>query len=265
MYEYDSLKVERRDNGVAIVTLNRPDRMNTMNLAMKPELADLFGSKLIEDRDLRCVILTGAGEKAFCAGADIKERATRKLPLAEYYAKQKATHDMTLMIENFERPVIAAINGYALGGGMELALSTDIRIAADHAKMGLPEVNLGAFPAAGGTQRMPRLIGAPLAKELMFTGRHITADEALAYGLVNRVVPGAELMETALELADQIAEKPPLSVSFIKGAVNTGVQVSLEAGLQYERLNAAIVLESEDRKEGMTAFVEKRKPVFRGV
>ncbi|GGE20687.1 enoyl-CoA hydratase [Primorskyibacter flagellatus] len=265
MYEYETLLVERRDNGVAIVTLNRPDRMNTMNLAMKPELADLFGQKLVEDRGLRCVILTGAGDKAFCAGADIKERASQKLPLAEYYARQKATHDMTLMIENFERPVIGAINGYALGGGMELALSTDIRIAADHAKMGLPEVNLGAFPAAGGTQRMPRLIGAPLAKELMFTGRHITAEEALAYGLVSRVVPGVELMKNALELADTIAEKPPLSVSFIKGAVNTGMQVGLEAGLQYERLNAAIVLQSEDRTEGMTAFVEKRKPVFRGV
>lgn len=265
MYDYETLLVERRENGVTIVTLNRPDRMNTMNLAMKPELADLFGAKLIEDRDLRCVILTGAGDKAFCAGADIKERASRTLPLAEYYARQKATHDLTLMIENFERPVIAAINGYALGGGMELALSADIRFAADHAKMGLPEVNLGAFPAAGGTQRMPRLIGAPLAKDLMFTGRHIDAKEALAHGLVNRVLPGAELMTAALDFAGGIAEKPPLSVSFIKGAINTGLQVGLEAGLQYERLNAAIVLQSEDRSEGMKAFVEKRKPVFRGV
>ena len=250
MYEFETLLVERRDNGVAIVTLNRPDRMNTMNLAMKPELADLFGKKLIEDRDLRCVIVTGAGDRAFCAGADIKERASQKL---------------TLMIENFERPVIGAINGYALGGGMELALSTDIRIAADHAKMGLPEVNLGAFPAAGGTQRMPRLVGMPVAKELMFTGRHVDAAEALSLGLVNRVVPGGDLMKIALELADTIAEKPPLSISFIKGAINTGMQVGLEAGLQYERLNAAIVLQSEDRTEGMTAFVEKRKPVFRGV
>lgn len=265
MYGYDTLLVERRDNGVAIVTLNRPDRMNTMNLAMKPELADLFGRKLVEDRDLRCVILTGAGDRAFCAGADIKERASQKLPLAEYYAKQKATHDLTMMIETFERPVIAAINGYALGGGMELALSADIRFAADHAKMGLPEVNLGAFPAAGGTQRMPRLVGAPLAKELMFTGRHIDAQEALSHGLINRIVPREDLMAATLEFADVIAEKPPLSVSFIKGAVNTGLQVSLEAGLQYERLNAAIVLQSEDRTEGMKAFVEKRKPVFRGV
>jgi len=265
MYEYETLLVERRDNGVAIVTLNRPDRMNTLGGTMKPDLWDLFQNKLLEDRDLRCVILTGAGDKAFCAGADIKERAANKLPLAEYYAKQKYTHDLTLLIENFERPVIGAINGYALGGGMEIALSTDIRFAADHAKMGLPEVNLGAFPAAGGTQRMPRLVGAPLAKELIFTGRHIDAAEALSHGLVNKVVPGAELMDAALDLADRIAEKPPLSVSFIKGAVNTGLQVGLEAGLQYERLNAAIVLQSEDRTEGMKAFVEKRKPVFRGV
>ena len=264
-YDYETLLVERRDNGVAIVTLNRPDRMNTLGGTMKPDLWDLFQNKLVEDRDLRCVVLTGAGDRAFCAGADIKERAARKLPLAEYYAKQKYTHDLTRLIENFERPVICAINGFALGGGMEIAMCTDFRIAADHAKMGLPEVNLGAFPAAGGTQRMPRLVGAAVAKELMFTGRHMDAAEALSLGLVNRVVPGADLMAEALQLAETIAEKPPLSVSFIKSAVNTGQQVSLEAGLEYERLNAAIVLQSEDRTEGMKAFVEKRKPVFRGV
>ena len=264
MPQYETLLYEKHDNGVAVVTLNRPDRMNTLGGTMKPDLWDVFGREMLNDRDIRCVILTGAGEKAFCAGADIKERAGNRLPAAEYYAKQKSTHDLTRLIETFERPVIGAINGYALGGGMEIALCADIRIAADHAKFGLPEVNLGAFPAAGGTQRMPRLIGVPAAKELMFTGRHMDAAEALQRGLVNQVVPMAELMSTARALADTIAAKPPLSVSFIKGAINTGIQVGIDEGLQYERLNAAIVLDSEDRTEGMKAFVEKRKPVFKG-
>jgi len=264
MKEYETLKVARRDDGVVTVTLNRPDRMNTLGGSMKPDLWDVFSDLLLEDRDLRCVVLTGAGERAFCAGADIKERAASRPPRAEYFARQKFTHDLTRLIETFERPVIAAINGVALGGGMEIALCADIRIAADHARFGLPEVNLGVLPAAGGTQRMPRLIGESRAKELMFTGRMMDAEEALACGLVSRVVPQAKLMETALALAAEIAAKPPLSVSFIKNAVHTGMQVGMEAGLDYERYAAAMIMDSEDRAEGMAAFLEKRKPVFKG-
>jgi len=264
MPDYETLIYDRADNGVATVTLNRPDRMNTLGGTMKPDLYDLFQNVMLNDRGLRCVILTGAGDRAFCAGADIKERAASRPPRAEYYARQKFTHDLTRLIETFERPVIAAINGVALGGGMEIALCADIRIAADHARLGLPEVKLGVLPAAGGTQRMPRLIGAPLAKELMFTGRHITADEALAYGIVNRVVPQADLMAEARKLADEIAAQPPLSVAFIKQAINTGLQSGIDQGLEVERLGAAMIMDSADRAEGMAAFLEKRKPVFRG-
>lgn len=264
MPHYDTLIYEKAENGVVTITLNRPDRMNTLGGSMKPDLYDAFQNVMLNDREVRCVILTGAGDRAFCAGADIKERAASRPPRAEYYAKQKFTHDLTRLIETFERPVIAAINGVALGGGMEIALCADLRLAADHAKMGLPEVNLGVLPAAGGTQRMPRLIGGPLAKELMFTGRHITAEEALAYGIVNRVVPATALMAEARKLADEIAAKPPLSIAFIKQAINTGLQVGMEEGLEYERLGAAMIMDSADRAEGMAAFLEKRKPVFRG-
>jgi enoyl-CoA hydratase/carnithine racemase len=263
MSDYETLLYKVED-GVATVTLNRPDRMNTLGGTMKPDLWDVFTQRMLEDRSIRCVVLTGAGERAFCAGADIKERAGNRPPPAEYFARQKFTHDLTRAIENFERPVIAAINGVALGGGMEFALCADIRIAADHARFGLPEVNLGVLPAAGGTQRAPRLIGESRAKELMYTGRMMLADEALSCGLVSKVVPQADLMNTAMTLAREIAQKPPLSVSFIKNAVNTGMQVGMDAGLEYERLGAAMLIDSDDRKEGMAAFLEKRSPDFKG-
>jgi len=264
MPDYETLIYEKAENGVVTITLNRPERMNTLGGSMKPDLYDAFQNVMLNDREVRCVILTGAGDRAFCAGADIKERAASRPPRAEYYARQKFTHDLTRLIETFERPVIAAINGVALGGGLEIALCADIRYAADHAKLGLPEVNLGVLPAAGGTQRLPRLIGGPLAKELMFTGRHLTAAEALTLGIVNRVVPAAELMTEARKLADEIAAKPPLSVAFMKQAINAGLQVGMDEGLEYERLGAAMIMDSADRAEGMAAFLEKRKPVFRG-
>lgn len=252
------------DDGVAKITLNRPDRMNTMGGSMKSDLFDVFAHRMPNDRTIRCVVLTGVGNKAFCAGADIKERAGSALSAAEYHTHQKYTHDLTCLIEKFKYPVIAAINGVALGGGMEIALCADIRIAADHARFGLPEVNLGVMPAAGGTQRAPRILGASKAKELMFTGRMMLADEALACGLVSHVVPQAQLMDTALALAEELARKPPLSVAFIKHAVNAGLQVGMDAGLEYERLGAAMVMASDDRKEGMAAFIEKRPAIFKG-
>lgn len=261
---YETLLYELHDDGVAVVTLNRPDRMNTLGGTMKPDLYDLFMNVMLNDRNVRCVVLTGQGERAFCAGADIKERAANRPVPAEYFAKQKYTHDLFTGIEEFERPVIAAINGVALGGGCELALCADIRIAADTARIGLTEVKLGVLPAAGGTQRLPRLIGESRAKEMMFTGNMLSADEALACGLVSKVVPQADLMETALTMAREIASKPPLSVSFIKQAVHAGMQVGMEAGLDYERYAAAMLMDSEDRKEGFAAFLEKRKPVFKG-
>ncbi|WP_253207168.1 enoyl-CoA hydratase/isomerase family protein [Verticiella alkaliphila] len=183
---------------------------------------------------------------------------------AAFFVAQKATHDLFRNIEEFEKPTLAAINGVALGGGLELAMCCDLRVAAEHAEFGLPELRLGVIPAAGGTQRLPRLIGEARAKALMFTAAKINAAQALSHGLVTQVVPGGELLTTVLALADQIAEMPPLAVRFAKRAVNRGMQTDLDSGLEYERYAAAMLIDSEDRKEGMRAFVEKRKPVFVG-
>lgn len=261
---FETLLYEVHD-GVAVVTLHRPERMNTLGGTMKPDLQAVFGDLARNNDAVRAVVLTGSGDRAFCAGADIKERAGLQQTLPEYHLKQKATHDLFRAIETFEKPVIAAINGVALGGGLELALCADIRIAASHAKLGLPEARIGALPAAGGTQRLPRLVGVGWAKQLMFTCDHIDAQQALAIGLVTQVTEPAELMPTALALAARIAANAPLSVRFIKQAVDRGMQVGIEAGLEYERYAAAIVVSSQDRVEGMTAFVEKRKPVFKGI
>lgn len=261
---FETLLYEVRD-GVAVVTLHRPDRMNTLGGSMKPDLQAVFGDLARNDDAVRAVVLTGSGDRAFCAGADIKERAGLQQSLPEYHLKQKATHDLFRTIETFEKPVIAAINGVALGGGLELALCADIRIAASHAKLGLPEARIGALPAAGGTQRLPRLVGMGWAKQLMFTCDHIDAQQALAIGLVTQVTDPRELMSTSLALAERIAANAPLSLRFIKQAVDRGMQVGIEAGLEYERYAAAIVVSSQDRVEGMKSFVEKRKPVFKGV
>jgi enoyl-CoA hydratase len=252
------------EDGVAIIRLNRPDRMNTLGGSMKSDLDTAFFTYARGDARVRCVIVTGTGERAFCAGADIKERVTGDPRATEYFVRQQLTHDLFRRIETFERPVIAAINGVALGGGLEIALACDIRIAASHARLGLTEVKLGVIPAAGGTQRLPRVIGESAAKELIFTGRMLNAEEALAYGLVSRVVAQDKLMDEALALAREIAAQPPLAVAFAKQAVNAGLQVGIDAGLNYERYAASMLIDSEDRKEGMTAFVEKRKALFKG-
>ncbi|CAM4328525.1 enoyl-CoA hydratase/isomerase family protein [Bordetella muralis] len=261
---YDTLQLDI-NGAIAIVTLNRPERMNTLGGSMKEDLHHVFTERIRNDESIRAVVIIGTGERAFCAGADIKERVSRALTLPAYHAGQKATHQLFSAIEAIEVPVIAAINGVALGGGLELALCADLRIAAEHAKLGLPEARLGALPAAGGTQRLPRMIGTALAKQLMFTCEHITAARALSIGLVNEVVPLTDLLPRALELANQISANAPLSIRFIKQAINQGMRVDLESGLEYERYAAAIVVSSEDRKEGMRAFVEKRTPQFQGV
>ena len=249
---------------VAVVTLNRPERMNTLGGTMKPDLSHAFFELARNDERVRVVILTGAGDRAFCAGADIKERAGQQVSASDFFVTQKATHDLFRAIEEFEKPVIAAINGVALGGGLELALCCDIRLAADHARLGLPEVRLGVIPAAGGTQRLPRLIGEARAKALMFTAAQIDAAQALSYGLVTQVLPAADLMAEAMTLARQIGEMPPLAVRFAKRAVNRGMQTDLDSGLEYERYASAMLVDTEDRREGMRAFVDKRKPVFQG-
>lgn len=259
----DTLLYEVRGN-VAVVTLNRPDRMNTLGGSMKPDLARAFFEFARADERVRAVLVTGSGERAFCAGADIKERAGNQVSGTEYFVAQKATHDLFRNIEEFEKPVIAAINGVALGGGLEIALCCDIRIAASSARFGLPEIKLGVIPAAGGTQRLPRLIGEGRAKELILTADIVDAETALRYGIVSRLLPPGELMPSALELAQRIAEHPPMAVRFAKRAINRGMQTDLDSGLEYERYAAAMIMDSDDRKEGMRAFVEKRKPVFTG-
>lgn len=261
---FDTLLYEVRDS-VALVTLNRPDRMNSIGGSMKEDLRRAFLELARQDASVRVVVITGAGDKAFCAGADIKERAGSSVPLPEYHLRQKATHELFRAIETFEKPVIAAINGVALGGGLEIALCADVRLAASHARLGLPEARIGALPAAGGTQRLPRLVGPGWAKQLMLTCDHISAEQALRIGLVNEVTAPEALLPAALAMAGRMAANAPLSLRFIKHAIDTGMQVGIEAGLEYERYAAAIVVSSEDRREGMRAFVEKRKPVFRGV
>ena len=259
-----TLLYEVRDR-VAVVTLNRPDRMNTLGSTMKPDLARAFFELARNDDQVRAVLITGSGDKAFCAGADIKERATDVVRGTEYFVRQKATHELFRNIEEFEKPVIAAINGVALGGGLELALCADVRLCAPHARLGLPEAKIGALPAAGGTQRLPRLVGTAWAKQLMLTCDHIDAELALRIGLVTQVVPAAELLDTALAMAGRMAANAPLSLRYIKQAIDLGQQVGIEAGLEYERFAAAIVVSSADRREGMQAFIDKRPPNFQGV
>lgn len=252
------------EDGVALIRINRPDRMNTLGGTLKPDLATAFFEFARNDESVRAVVLTGVGDRAFCAGADIKERADRQTTIPDYFVAQEYTHDLFRRIETFERPVIAAINGVALGGGLELALCCDIRIAAAHARLGLTEVKLGAIPAAGGTQRLSRAIGESAAKELIFTSRMLSAEEALGHRLISRVAPSETMLDMAMGLAKEIAQQPPLAVSFSKQVINAGGQVGVDEGLIYERYAAAILVNSEDRKEGFRAFVEKRPPVFRG-
>jgi len=259
---YDTLLLTVAD-GVATLTLNRLEAMNAITQRMKDELAAALDA-IDADDTARVLLITGAGAKAFCAGADIKERAGSQPTPAEFVFRQQATHRLFTRIEQFDKPVVAAINGVAFGGGAEIALCADIRLMADTAAIGLTEVNLGIIPAGGGTQRLPRLVGAAKAKELIFTAARLKADEALAIGLVNRVVPAAELMVQALDLARSIAVKPPLAVRMAKQAIDKGMQTNTQTAMAFELYAAAILFDTEDRKEGMRAFIEKRAAVFRG-
>ncbi len=260
--DYKTLRLAVAE-GVATLTLHRPEAMNAITQAMKDELAAVLD--VVEaDAGVRVLVITGAGEKAFCAGADIKERSGSEPTPAEFFFRQQATHRLFSRIERLTKPVVAAINGVAYGGGAEIALCADLRVAADTATIGLTEVNLGVIPAGGGTQRLPRLVGAAKAKELIFTGARLVAAEALAIGLVNRVVPAAELAVRTAELAAQIAAKPPLAVRFAKQAIDKGLEADTQTALDFELYAAAILFATEDRKEGMRAFIEKRAPQFRG-
>jgi enoyl-CoA hydratase len=258
---YKYVLVDRED-GIAVVTINRPDKFNALNEEVVADISAAM-DELAEDAEVRAIVLTGAGDKAFVSGADIGLLQGLESPQAAADHSRRG-QAMTLKIEHLPKPVIVALNGYALGGGLELAMACDIRIAADSAKLGQPEMNLGLSPGYGGTQRLPRLVGKGMAKLLLLTGDMIDAEEALRIGLVQRVVPGAELMTEAKALAHRLAEKSPLSMAACKRAVNMGLETDLERGLSIEAMEFGALSATEDYQEGTAAFLEKRKAVFKG-
>lgn len=256
---YETIIVEIEE-GIATLTLNRPEVLNALNDRVFNELAEAT-SKLAADPSVRVVIITG-GEKVFAAGADIGQMVTATA--VDVTTGDKPSHRAFHLIETMPKPVIAAIAGYALGGGCELTLVADIRIAAENAQFGLPEIKLGILPGAGGTQRLPRLIGEGRAKELIFSGDFIKADEALRIGLVNKVVPTDQLFEEAKKMAKRFVDRGAVALRLAKSAVNEGLRMDLEAGLQYEHKCFSLLFATEDQKEGMRAFLEKRPAKFQG-
>jgi enoyl-CoA hydratase len=257
---FDNLLLDR-DGAVATVTINRPKVLNALNAQTLDELRRAMLG-LQQDAAVRVVILTGAGEKAFVAGADINELA-QQAPVGGRDLALAGQHVFDI-IEHLGKPVIAAINGFALGGGCELAMACTLRLAADSAKLGQPEVSLGLIPGYAGTQRLPRLVGKGRALDLILTGRTITAGEAERMGLVNRVVPAAALLAEARSLALTLAEQAPIAVRLIMDAVHSGLQMSFAEGCAHEAALFGLIAGTEDMHEGTRAFLEKRKPVFKG-
>lgn len=257
---YETLLIEKVDQ-IAVIKINRPDVLNALNQAVLRDLKNAFIEIENNISDYRGVLLTGEG-KAFVAGADIASMKTMKpLDSARFC---RLGHDCMRQIENCSVPVLAAVNGFALGGGLELALSCDFIYASQKAKLGLPEVNLGLFPGFGGTQRLARVIGRNRAKELVYTADMIGAEDALRLGLVNRVIDPENLMDEALKTLQKIATKGPVAVSLAKRVINEGTDLPLEAGLALEQTQFPLVFATEDRLEGVTAFLEKRQAKFMG-
>jgi enoyl-CoA hydratase len=256
----ENVKLEKK-NQIAYVTIDRPKVLNALNMATMEELREVF-TDLAADRDIRVVILTGGGEKAFVAGADINElQKNNPVEAKAYTHRGQAVLDL---IENLGKPVIACINGFALGGGCEIAMACTMRLAGENAKLGQPEVKLGIIPGYGGTQRLPRLVGTGLAMQLLLTGEMITAQEAHRIGLVNEVLPADKLVSRAEEIAAKIIANAPLAIQYCMEAVNQGLNMTLQEGLFLEATLFGICSASEDKKEGTTAFLEKRKANFQG-
>lgn len=257
---YETLKVEREENVLWII-LNRPHRLNTFNEVLVEELGDMLNTAE-NDPSVKCVVITGDGDRAFSAGADVSMFQKATPVMAEEFSRggQKTFGK----IEEMSKPVIAAINGYALGGGLELALACDLRIAAEHAEIGSTEINLGLIPGWGGTQRLVRIVGLAKAKEMMMIGNRLKADEALRIGLVHKVVHFEKLRDEVRAIAKKLAEGPPIAMKYAKHAANFGAQVPLEVGLRLEAALMALAFSTEDIKEGVEALFSKRKPEFKG-
>ena len=257
---FEHILVER-DEATAIVTINRAKVLNALNTRTLDELRRAI-LEIKQDESVRVVILTGAGERSFVAGADINELAVQTPTSGREHAL--AGQHVFDLIENLGKPVIAAINGFALGGGCELAMACTLRLAADSARLGQPEIALGLIPGYAGTQRLPRLVGKGKAMEMILTGAPIAADEAQRIGLVNRVVPAAELMAEARKLAGQLAKSAPIAMRYIINAVNKGVEMPFAEACQYEATLFGLVASTQDMKEGTAAFLEKRVAIFKG-
>lgn len=253
--------IYEKSEGIATITLNRPEALN----AWSKELAKEFLSAMDDaqkDENVKVVIITGAGEKAFSAGADIK--AMKGMTALKARELSQMGYEICNAIESIEKPVIAAINGYALGGGMEVSMACDFRIASEKARMGQTEINIGLIPGWGGTQRLTRLVGKAKAKELVFTGKIIDANTALQLGLVNKVVPAEEFMTAVKQFAKELAGKAPVALKVAKSLIDVGADIDLKAALALEREGFGVVASSEDLQEGVSAFIEKRKPVWKG-
>ncbi len=260
-YSAEALDVEVKANGVATVWLSRERSLNAMNGAMVQELGEVFGA-LGEDRQVRVVILGARGDKAFCVGADLKER--EGMSEDEVRRRIASYRRVFRMIERNDKPTIAAVQGYAFGGGLELAMACDLRVMAEEASVGLTELKLGIIPGAGGTQRLSRLVGAARAKELIFRAARISGERAADLGLANVAVPEATVMDKCHQWAEEMLESAPIALAQAKRAIDAGSEVDLETGLDIEAAAYAVTIPTEDRKEGLQAFKEKRKPDYQG-
>lgn len=264
MNSWETIKLirEYKEDNVYILQLNRPESMNALNTKMGTELIECF-EYLQELKDLRVLIFTGSGEKSFCVGGDLKER--KGMSQTDWKLQHDIFEDAYKALRDFPFPTIAAVNGYALGGGMEMMLSCDLCYLAEHAKMGLPEVKIGIIPGAGGTQLLPRAIPIKIAKEFLYSGKQMSADEARHLGLANGVFSPNSLLEETLKMAKKIAKNAPLSLKALKQSIDKGIQTDINSALSIELEEYYKCANSQDREEGIVAFNEKREPVWQGI